>query len=493
MTLEQIANLGRKLSRFLLRFADCFVRTESRACCRDYVRGQMSGIQRKNCEAMALESQSKCRPRTLQRFLESMSWDEQRVRDRCQQIIANEYSHPDAIGCIDESGVTKSGQHTVGADRQYNGSRGKIDNCVVGVHLSYAAPGFHVLLDSRVYLTESYCSNRKRRRENHVPDEIVYRTKAQIAVELIRHALDNGIRVAAWTFDEGYGRDGGCLDAIEELQQAYVAEVPSNFYGWLERPTKRPVRIKTKGRGRRKKTTIVRRLPRARQVANLVRHAAPLQMLSWQRYRIKDTNDGPEVWEVKWIEFWRKVSKSLPPCRHCLIVARNVLTQEVKYFVANRLPGYRGVTIRWLLRVAFARWNVEACFREAKEELGMDHYEVRGWQCLHRHFYLTQLSHLFCAATRKEYDQPTEDGFNVVSMEQVRRAINVSLSASCFTHEARRQCYRREKERQDYYQQRNAQARRSHHKSRIERLMAIGIDPDRIKSCLNAHPPSPPK
>ncbi|MCA9149417.1 MAG: transposase, partial [Planctomycetales bacterium] len=90
-TLKQIASLGRKLSQFLLRFAGCFVRTESRACFRDYVRGQMSGIQRKNCEAIALESQSKCRPRTLQRFLESMSWDEERVRDRCQQIIASEY------------------------------------------------------------------------------------------------------------------------------------------------------------------------------------------------------------------------------------------------------------------------------------------------------------------------------------------------------------------------------------------------------------------
>ena len=229
MTLKQIASLGRKLSQFLFQFADCFVRAESRACFRCYVQGQMSGIQRKNCEAMALESRLKFHPRTLQRFIESMSWNEERVRDRCQQMVANEYLHPDAIGCVDESGVTKSGRHTVGADRQYNGSRGKLDNCVMGVHLSFAAPGFHVLLDSRVYLTESYCSHRARRRENHVPEEIVYRTKPQLAMELIRHALNNGIRVAAWTFDEGYGRDGGCLDALEELRQAYVAEVPANF------------------------------------------------------------------------------------------------------------------------------------------------------------------------------------------------------------------------------------------------------------------------
>ena len=88
-------------------------------------------------------------------------------------------------------------------------------------------------------------------------------------------------------------------------------------------------------------------------------------------------------------------------------MARNVLTKEVKYFVSNRVPGERGITLRRLLRVAFGRWSVESCFRQAKEELGLDHYEVRGWRCLHRHFYLTQLSHLFCARMRQKFDAAT--------------------------------------------------------------------------------------
>src|SRR6202035_3060318 len=114
------------------------------------------------------------------------------------------------------------------------------------------------------------------------------------------------------------------------------------------------------------------------------------------------------------------------------IVARNVLTEKVKFFVANRLPGEGGTTLRWLLCVAFGRWSVENCFRQAKEELGLDHYEVRGWRCVHRHFYLTQLSHLFCARMRQKFDAATthEDPLEHLTMEQVRRAVNVWLEVT---------------------------------------------------------------
>jgi SRSO17 transposase len=132
-----------------------------------YVQGQLSNLHRKTAEAIAVEFDTP--PRTLQRFLESIKWDEQALRDRCQQIIASEHAHREAIGCIDESGTTKSGKETVGVGRQYNGNRGKIDNCVVGVHLSYAAPGFQVLLDSELYLPEDFASDPARRKKLMCP------------------------------------------------------------------------------------------------------------------------------------------------------------------------------------------------------------------------------------------------------------------------------------------------------------------------------------
>jgi len=322
-------------------------------------------------------------------------------------------------------------------------------------------------------------------KKNYVPDEVQFRTKPQIALELIDRALGNGVRVAAWTFDELYGRDGKFLDGLEQRRQTFVGEVPRDFHGWVQKPEiLRSGPKKSKKRGRRRQYP---RLPRRRpacEVRNLLKYSPLFQEQSWQRYRIKDTDKGPEVWEVKWAVFWRKGADGLPGRRHCLIAARNVLTQEVKYFVANRVPGEKGITLRWLLRVAFGRWSVERCFREAQDELGMDHYQVRGWRCLHRHFYLTQASHLFCARVRQQYDTPGSEQPERLTIEQVRSATNTWLSAADLKPAARRKRYEDELNNQRYHQRRNRQGRKSHAKTRIARLNALGIDVYKIKSCI---------
>jgi SRSO17 transposase len=300
-------------------------------------------------------------------------------------------------------------------------------------------------------------------------------------LELIDRALANGIQVAAWTFDEGYGRDGAFLNGLEERKQVFVGEVPANFHGWVRKP--RVLRSgPSGGRGRKKKYPRRARRPIASEVQDLARYSPSFFDKKWQRYRIKDTHRGPEVWEVKWAVFWRKGPDDLPGRRHTLIVARNVLTKEVKYFVANRVPGEQGVSLRWLMSVAFQRWSIESCFRQAKEELGLDHYEVRGWRCVLRHFYLTQLSHLFCARMRQKFaaELPLEDGLEELTTEQVRSAINVWLTA----FDNARTRLERESKKQKYYQRRNRQARKSHTKTRTKRLLSLGIDPDGIKSCV---------
>jgi SRSO17 transposase len=313
----------------------------------------------------------------------------------------------------------------------------------------------------------------------------VFRTKPQIALALVDRVLGHGVRVQAWTFDEGYGRDTAFLDGLEQRGQVFVAEVPTDFHGWMKKP-----RVLRRGRsprrGRKKHyPRLAARDRRSCEVQNLVRYSPVFRKQKWQRYRIKDSEHGPEVWEVKWAQFWRKGVNGLPGRRHCLIVARNVLTQEVKYFVANRVPGERGISLRRLLRIAFGRWSVESCFRQAKEELGLDHYEVRGWRCLHRHFYLTQLTQLFCARIRQKFDEatPHEDPLEHLTTEQVRRAMNTWLETAQgrLTKRAR---FERELAKQQYYQSRNAQARRSHTKTRKAELRSLGIDADRIKSCI---------
>lgn len=167
MTLSEIKNLGRQLTTFLAMFADCFVGLAGRRLLSVYVKGQLSDIQRKNCEAIALKFGQA--PRTLQRFLESIKWNEEQMRDRCQQIIARDHAHAEAIGTVDESGIAKSGSSTAGVVRQYNGNRGKVENCIVGVHLGYSTPGFHTLLDSQLYLPEDWANDSARRKKTTSP------------------------------------------------------------------------------------------------------------------------------------------------------------------------------------------------------------------------------------------------------------------------------------------------------------------------------------
>jgi SRSO17 transposase len=329
-------------------------------------------------------------------------------------------------------------------------------------------------------------------KKTYVPEEVEFRTKPQIALAQIDRTLVNGICVAAWTFDEFYGRDRAFLDGLQMRSQAFVGEIPGNFHGWVQKPTVLRTAPRTSRKcGRKKRYPRVARRRPSCEVRNLLKHSPVFRDQSWQCYRIKDNDHGPVVWEVKWAVFWRKDAAGLPTRRHCLIVARNVLSGEVKYFLSNRVPGERNpltgqyVTLRWLLRVAFGRWSIESCFRQGKDELGLDHYEVRGWRCVHRHFYITQLSHLFCARVRQEYDPAPSDEGDRLSVEQVRSAINVWLDVAALPPKCQRQRFEKEQAKQQYYQRRNKQARVAHTKTRRSQLNALGIDVDRIKSCLN--------
>jgi SRSO17 transposase len=403
MDAREIAGLGSPLMDFLAGFDDCFGRSEPREHLRTYVSGQLSDLPRKSIEPIALSADVP--PRTLQRFLESVEWDEVRLRDRLQRTVARDHADPEAIGIVDEMGSPKKGRHTAGVKRQWCGNTGKVDNCVVSVHTGYVVGDFQCLLDSDVYLPEEWAVDRPRRRAAHIPDDVVFRTKQQIALDQIARALGNGVRVAAWTFDEFYGRDGAFLSGLDALGQTYVAEVPSDFTGWVRRPRilLRPTAWERRqpGKQRRFPRLAVTAAPPS-EVRHLRHHSTVFTRQRWQRFHIKNSEKGPIVWEVKHADFYRKHPDGLPGPTHTLIVARNALDRkEGKYFVANVAASCDLEKLKWLLHVAFSRFPIEHTFRQAKDELGMDHFEVRGWRSIHRHLYVTQLSHLFCSRIRR--------------------------------------------------------------------------------------------
>jgi SRSO17 transposase len=380
-------------------FRVCFGCSVPREHLDQYVRGQLSDLPRKSIEPIALTAGTP--PRTLQLFLERATWDEQRMRDGVQQIVARDHAHPDAIGAIDETGHPKKGRETAAVQRQYCGNTGKIDNCVVSVHVSYVVGDFHAILDSDVYLPQEWAEDTDRRAKAHIPPEVVFRKKADIALDQVRRALANGIRVQAWTFDEWYGRDRGFLRALEGWGQSYVGEIPSNFTVWLKEPRiltrPRPQDLQKRG-GQKRFPRLARQNLPACEVRNLLQHSPVFLQQDWQQFRVKDGEKGPHVWEIKHAPCFIPQKNKLPGPRHTLIVARNILNRDkVKYFISDRLVDAGDVSLKWMLWVAFSRWPIEECFKRAKNELGMDHFEVRGWRCIHRHLYITQLSHLFCA------------------------------------------------------------------------------------------------
>lgn len=319
---------------------------------------------------------------------------------------------------------------------------------------------------------------------------MVFKTKPQIALDLIDRAKGNGIQVMAWTADELYGRDGKFLDGLDERGEAFVVEIPPNAHVWLTKPKvlKKAYQNRT---GRPKKYPRLRKRERKPcQVQNLAKYSPAFREQTPQRYRIKDTHRGSEIWEIRWHTCWRKTHTNQLVSNQCtLIVARNVLTGETKYFLSNRVPGRDGWSLRKLLRVAFGRWPIEDCFREAKEELGLDHFECRGWRCIHRHLYVTILSQLFCARVRQQLS-PNEDVLSgeLLTIEQVRRAANVFIASIGLPPRCRERRYQEEADRQTYHARRNAQAANSHRKTRRKRLAELGIDPEKIKSV----PPKPP-
>jgi len=163
MTLKQIASLGKELAKFLALFSGCFRSRAGFALLKIYVQGLLSSLQRKNVEAIALEFGKP--QRTLQRFAESTKWDKVGVGNECLEWVAGDQAHKEAIGGLDESGPARTGSQTAGAGGQGWGSRGKVDNGVVGVHLSYCAPGFQCLLDSEVYLPQEWADDPERRKK----------------------------------------------------------------------------------------------------------------------------------------------------------------------------------------------------------------------------------------------------------------------------------------------------------------------------------------
>lgn len=418
MDADRIRRLRPELTRYLKRFDDCFARSDTRQYLPVYVEGQLSNLSEKSCEPIALAAGVP--PRNLQEFLSAYKWDESLARDRLRELVIADHAGPNSIAVVDETSDVKKGDKTPGVKRQWCGTVGKTENCMVTVHLGYAQGDFHCLLDGDLFLPEDWAADRDRCRAAGIPDEVAYRPKWRIALDLYDRARAGGITFDWLACDEGYGGKPEFLRSLDARRQGFVAEVPTTFTGWINAPkvTARPFR-RSRGRGR-KTPRLVSGSPPPIGVENGLRRSPELRDQPWVRYRVKDGEKGPLVWEVKHTRITMKDEHGLPGRRLRLIVARNPLDPtEVKFFVSNA-PERTGV--QTLLLVAFSRWRVERCFEDQKQEVGLDQWEGRRWLGLQRHLILTAVSHLFLARVRERLRGGKSTAHGVPGARRRRRA-----------------------------------------------------------------------
>jgi SRSO17 transposase len=375
MTPDQLIFLGTAFAAFLRVFEVCLVYRPTVEHLHSYCRGLLSDLPRKSVEPIALACGTAVR--TLQEFLRDHLCDHFRMRDLLQQRLAG---HPalsaaddlGTIGVIDETSTAKKGTKTPGVSRQYCGERGKVDNCVVSVHLAVVRGLFKTIVDAALFLPRVWGKDRERCREAQIPDDLVYRSKWRIALEQVGRAAANGLSLDRLTFDEYYGGKPAFVQELDAQGQRYIGEVPRNFRCL----TRRPQGKKPKGGWRGKRAD------------NLARFSSAWNQQDWQGITPARLTLADQEWEVRAGQVYlirnrgNRRNREMTTRTYWLIVARNTATGQVKYFLSNASAG---TPVETLLRVAFCRWNVAHALRVAQSEIGFGHFEGRSYVALMRH------------------------------------------------------------------------------------------------------------
>jgi len=343
-----------------------FENAGSRRRARAYVLGLLSHTERKNGWTLA-EFAGDLSPDGMQRLLNFCAWDAGAVRDAVRRYVVKNLGDPSAVLVVDETGFLKKGTKSAGVARQYTGTAGRIENAQVGVFLAYAASdGSRALIDRELYLPEKWTEDRDRCRAAGIADQVAFATKPKLAQHMLKRAVTAGVPFAWVAADEVYGQNPGLRDWLEEEQAGYVMAVPCS-------------ELITVAAGRR----------RADVLAALVPDQA------WQTLSCADGSKGPRLYD------WALVDAAGGD--HRLLVRRSLHLndkgeRELAYFWCY---APRGAALAELVAVAGARWAVEDCFAEAKNETGLDHYQVRLYQAWYRHITLSMLAHAFLAVTAR--------------------------------------------------------------------------------------------
>ena len=363
--LETVQSWAHELDTLVECFAPHFARIQSRQQALGYLQGLLSSIERKNGWQLA-EHLGHATPYRLQHLLGRAVWDQDKVRDQIQSYVCQHLGDPEGVLVVDETGFLKKGEKSAGVARQYSGTAGRIENCQVGVFLSYASSKGHTFLDRQLYLPQEWAQDKLRREEADIPEEVCFTTKPKIARQMLQRAFDAGVPCRWVTGDSVYGNDRSLRLWLQERKQAHVLAVTGQEMVTIE------------DKFYRVKELLPLVSEQDLQILSAGEGSKGLRLYAWTRIAI---NHGhASQWGC-----WLLVRKSLSD------------PKEVTGYIAFAPVE---TSLETLVQIAGTRWTIECCFESAKGELGLDEYEVRSWQGWHRHMTLAMLAHAFLSVLR---------------------------------------------------------------------------------------------
>jgi len=413
-------------------FAGRFARVEPRRAATGFVTGLLADLETKTCWQLG-EQAGHGRPDAMQRLLYRAKWDADAVRDDVRKVVVDRFGDPDGVLVVDETGDLKKGVHTVGVQRQYTGTAGRIENAQVGVFLAYASRHGHTLIDRRVYLPKSWTDDHQRCQQAGVPDDVTFATRSELADDMITAAV-KALAPARWVAaDEAYGNNTTLRARLRELRLGYVLAVSRDHLVPIDA-----------GKTRCRADHLAEDLPAT----------------AWTRRSAGDGSKGPRFYDWAWLADIGADGDPDDHGRHSLLIRRNNTTGELAFY---RCWTAGPAALAQLVRVAGVRWTVEESFQAGKGQVGLDQHQVRRWTSWHR-FTTLALAALavlaICAADARTPDRHAQPDMIDLTVNEIRRLINVLLIRPTrgITHRLRWSHWRRRHQ---------ARAKRAHYARRL--------------------------